>query len=170
MQEKKSSFAALLPIAIFLVIYIGGGILFQDFYAMPAIVVFLIALAVAFLQNRGLKFNEKMHLIAEELSDDNIITMCLIFLLAGCLHRCRHRRRRRGFHRQPGADPPAWRSGRGGAVRHRLFHLHLHGHQRRHHLPPWLPSPWASVKRPALPWLSAWALWSPAPCSVTTCP
>ena len=83
MQEKKSSFAALLPIAIFLVIYIGGGILFQDFYAMPAIVVFLIALAVAFLQNRGLKFNEKMHLIAEELSDDNIITMCLIFLLAG---------------------------------------------------------------------------------------
>ena len=54
MQEKKSSFAALLPIAIFLVIYIGGGILFQDFYAMPAIVVFLIALAVAFLQNRGL--------------------------------------------------------------------------------------------------------------------
>ena len=83
MQEKKSSFAALLPIAIFLVIYIGGGILFQDFYAMPAIVVFLIALAVAFLQNRSLKFNEKMHLIAEELSDDNIITMCLIFLLAG---------------------------------------------------------------------------------------
>ena len=83
MQEKKSSFAALLPIAIFLVIYIGGGILFQDFYAMPAIVVFLIALAVAFLQNRGISFNEKMHLIAEELSDDNIITMCLIFLLAG---------------------------------------------------------------------------------------
>ena len=75
MQEKKSSFAALLPIAIFLVIYIGGGILFQDFYAMPAIVVFLIALAVAFLQNRGISFNEKMHLIAEELSDDNIITM-----------------------------------------------------------------------------------------------
>ena len=37
MQEKKSSFAALLPIAIFLVIYIGGGILFQDFYAMPGI-------------------------------------------------------------------------------------------------------------------------------------
>ena len=60
-----------------------SGILFQDFYAMPAIVVFLIALAVAFLQNRGLKFNEKMHLIAEELSDDNIITMCLIFLAAG---------------------------------------------------------------------------------------
>ena len=29
MQEKKSSFAALLPIAIFLVICIGGGILFQ---------------------------------------------------------------------------------------------------------------------------------------------
>ena len=42
MKEKKSSLAALLPIGVFLVIYIGGGILFQDFYAMPAIVVFLI--------------------------------------------------------------------------------------------------------------------------------
>lgn len=82
-QEKKSSFLALLPIGVFLVIYIGGGILFQDFYAMPAIVVFLIALTVAFIQNRGIKFNDKMHLIAQELSDDNIITMCLIFLLAG---------------------------------------------------------------------------------------
>ena len=77
MKEKKSSPAALLPIGVFLVIYIGGGILFQDFYAMPAIVVFLIALFVAFLQNHDLNFNEKMHLIAQGLADDNIITMCL---------------------------------------------------------------------------------------------
>ena len=83
MKEKKSSLAALLPIGVFLVIYIGGGVLFQDFYAMPAIVVFLIALFVAFLQNRSLKFSEKMHVIAQGLADDNIITMCLIFLTAG---------------------------------------------------------------------------------------
>lgn len=83
MKEKKSSLAALLPIGVFLLIYIGGGILFQDFYAMPAIVVFLIALFVAFLQTRHLKFGEKMHLIAQGLTDDNIITMCLIFLTAG---------------------------------------------------------------------------------------
>lgn len=50
---------------------------------MPAIVVFLIALFVAFLQTRHLKFGEKMHLIAQGLTDDNIITMCLIFLTAG---------------------------------------------------------------------------------------
>ena len=136
MQEKKSSFAALLPIAIFLVIYIGGGILFQDFYAMPAIVVFLIALAVAFLQNRGLKFNEKMHLIAEELSDDNIITMCLIFLLAGAFT---------GAATAAGGVDSTVNLGltllpgglrRRRPVRHRLFHLHLHGHQRGHHLRP----------------------------------
>ena len=82
-EEKKSSLAALLPIGVFLIIYIGGGILLHDFYAMPAIVVFLIALFVAFLQNRHLNFGEKMHLIAQGLTDDNIITMCLIFLTAG---------------------------------------------------------------------------------------
>ena len=48
---------------------------------MPAIVVFLIALFVAFLQNRHLNFGEKMHLIAQGLTDDNIITMCLILSL-----------------------------------------------------------------------------------------
>lgn len=83
MNEKKSSLAALLPIGVFLVIYIGGGVLLHDFYAMPAIVVFLIALFVAFIQNRNLNFSEKMHLIAQGLTDDNIITMCLIFLVAG---------------------------------------------------------------------------------------
>ena len=49
-QEKRGNPWALLPIGVFLVVFIGSGILFQDFYAMPAVVGFLIALIVAFLQ------------------------------------------------------------------------------------------------------------------------
>lgn len=74
---------ALLPIGIFLLIFLGSGILTGDFYAMPAIVAFLIALLVAFLQNRKLSFGEKLQVISKGLADENIITMCLIFLCAG---------------------------------------------------------------------------------------
>ena len=42
-QEKKGRASALLPIGIFLVIFIGAGIISNDFYTMPAIVGFLIA-------------------------------------------------------------------------------------------------------------------------------
>lgn len=50
---------------------------------MPAVVGFLIALTVAFLQNPSLKFDEKVKVIAKGVGDENIITMCLIFLAAG---------------------------------------------------------------------------------------
>ena len=74
---------ALLPIGVFLIIFLGAGIVMNDFYAMPAIVAFLIALAVAFLQNKKVSFSEKIQIIAEGVGDENIITMCLIFLCAG---------------------------------------------------------------------------------------
>ena len=80
---KKGNGLALLPIGVFLVIFLGSGIITKDFYAMPAIVAFLIALAVAFLQNRKLKFNDKISVIAKGVGDENIITMSLIFLCAG---------------------------------------------------------------------------------------
>ena len=81
--NKKGNVWALLPIMVFLVIFLGSGIMMGDFYAMPAIVAFLIALAVAFLQNRKLSFNEKIGVIAKGVGDENIITMSLIFLCAG---------------------------------------------------------------------------------------
>lgn len=82
-QKPKGNLFALLPIFVFLVIFLGAGILFNDFYAMPAVVAFLIALLVAFLQNRKLLFAEKIKEIAKGAGDENIITMCLIFLCAG---------------------------------------------------------------------------------------
>ena len=80
---QKGRAIALLPIGVFLLIFLGSGILTGDFYAMPAIVAFLIALSVAFLQNRKVSFGEKLQIISKGLADENIITMCLIFLCAG---------------------------------------------------------------------------------------
>ena len=82
-EGRKGKASALLPIGVFLVIFLGAGIVFRDFYAMPAIVAFLISLFVAFLQNRKVSFDEKIRLIAKGVGEENIITMSLIFLCAG---------------------------------------------------------------------------------------
>ncbi|MBO5909302.1 MAG: Na+/H+ antiporter NhaC family protein [Clostridia bacterium] len=82
-SKDKGKLSALLPIGVFLVMFLGVGILSGDFYAMPAIVAFLIALAVALLQNKSIKFEEKLTVMAKGVGDTNIVTMCLIFLCAG---------------------------------------------------------------------------------------
>lgn len=82
-KNNKGNAAALLPIGVFLVVFLGSGIMTGDFYAMPAIVAFLIALCVAFLQNKNLSFNDKISVISKGVGDENIITMSLIFLCAG---------------------------------------------------------------------------------------
>ena len=91
-RDVKPNALALLPIVIFLVIYLGNGIYFEyihpiegrmGFYIMSVVVAFGIALIVAFMQNRSLSFDEKIHVCAQGIGDDNITTMLLIFLLAG---------------------------------------------------------------------------------------
>ncbi len=82
-EQKKARASALLPILVFLLIFLGSGFLTGDFYSMPAIVAFLIALFTAFVQNRSLSFADKIKLAARGVGEENIITMCLIFLAAG---------------------------------------------------------------------------------------
>ena len=87
---KKERAIALLPIGVFLVIYLGLGILFEyvlaipmGFYNIPIVVAFLVALLVACLQNPSLKFDDKLEVMAKGVGDKNIITMILIFMAAG---------------------------------------------------------------------------------------
>ena len=80
---KKRNISVLLPIGIFLTLFLGLGIITKDFYKMPAIVAFLIALMVAMFQNKELSFDEKIQVIAKSVGNENVITMCLIFLAAG---------------------------------------------------------------------------------------
>ncbi len=90
MVEKRGRMIALLPIGIFLVLYLGLGILFEyvmkipmGFYNVPIVVAFLTALLIACLQNRAVSFDEKLEIMAQGVGDKNIITMLLIFLMAG---------------------------------------------------------------------------------------
>ena len=80
---KKGNLWALAPILVFLVLYIGIGVYLGDFYVMPAAVGFLIALLVAFFQNPDRTLAEKLSTLARGAGDENIMIMCLIFLLAG---------------------------------------------------------------------------------------
>ena len=89
-EMKKSNPIALLPIGVFLVLYLGLGILFEyvlkipmGFYNIPIVVAFLAAILVACLQNRGVKFDDKLEIMAQGMADKNIVTMLLIFLTAG---------------------------------------------------------------------------------------
>lgn len=87
---KKGNVWALLPIGIFVILYLSLGILFEyvmkipmGFYNVPIVVVFLIALLVACLQNRALSFDKKLWIMGQGIGDKNMVTMLLIFLLAG---------------------------------------------------------------------------------------
>ena len=87
---KKGNPAALLPIGVFLLMYLGLGLLFEygmkipmGFYNIPIVIAFLVAILVACLQNRKLSFDEKLEIMGRGVGDKNIITMILIFLIAG---------------------------------------------------------------------------------------
>jgi len=87
---KKGNVTALLPIGVFLVLYLGLGILFEyflnipmGFYNIPIVVAFLAALLVACLQNRSLNLDKKLEIMGQGVGDKNIFTMILIFLEAG---------------------------------------------------------------------------------------
>lgn len=79
----KNRGLALLPIFVFIVLFAGVGIISGDFYGMPALVAFMTALFVGMMQNRSVSFNDKLGIIAKGAGDVNIITMILIFLVAG---------------------------------------------------------------------------------------
>ena len=87
---KKGNPIALLPIGVFLVIYLGLGLLFEygmhipmGFYNIPIVIAFLFAILTACLQNRSVSFEDKLELMGQGVGDKNIITMLLIFLAAG---------------------------------------------------------------------------------------
>lgn len=82
-EPKKGNPLALLPIGVFLVLFLGTGIATKDFYRMPVLVAFLIAAAVAFLPNRKEIMATKLEIFCNGAGENNIILMCIIFLLAG---------------------------------------------------------------------------------------
>lgn len=82
-HEDEKSVMALLPIAVFIVLFVGSGLVTGNFYLMPTTLAFLLALIVALLQNKKYTFEQKLYVAASGAGDVNIITMCIIYLLAG---------------------------------------------------------------------------------------
>lgn len=89
MDQDKQPALALLPLATFLVIFLGTGFYLHyirqaefAFYQLPAPVAALMGLIVGIIVLKG-SLNEKVDIIVRGIGNSNIIIMCLVFLLAG---------------------------------------------------------------------------------------
>ncbi|HJH11191.1 MAG TPA: Na+/H+ antiporter NhaC family protein [Metalysinibacillus jejuensis] len=80
---KKGNPWALLPFAVFLLLFIGAGIVLKDFYAFPVIVAILIAAIVAIAMNHKQSFTKKIDIFCQGAGNSNVMLMAFIFLLAG---------------------------------------------------------------------------------------
>src|SRR5690625_7191737 len=84
MQDKKyGNPLALLPLLIFVLIYLGGSWYLGDFYQLPVLSIFLLALLVAFVEFPKVPFTEKLKAFAKGGGEETLVVMLLIFLLAG---------------------------------------------------------------------------------------
>jgi Na+/H+ antiporter NhaC len=83
MFEEKGKLSALLPLLIFVSLFLGAGILSGDFYAFPVLVSIIIAAVAALLMNRKESLNAKVERFAKGAGHPDIMIMVFIFLLAG---------------------------------------------------------------------------------------
>ena len=87
-MSEKARFSALLPMLVFLFLFIGTGIALtvagteMPFYQLSATVAIIPAIVLAIVQGRE-DLNRKIAVFLSGVGEINIITMCMIFLLAG---------------------------------------------------------------------------------------
>lgn len=87
-NRSKSSFVGLIPLLIFVILYLGVGTFLQfkgvsmAFYQFPSPVAIFVGIIAAFLLFKG-KISEKFHTFLSGCGHQDIITMCIIYLLAG---------------------------------------------------------------------------------------
>lgn len=79
----KKSFWALLPLFVFILVYLGGSWYVGDFYKFSVLGVFMLSLFVAFIQFPKTPFSDKLSAFSKGAGDETILLMILIFLLAG---------------------------------------------------------------------------------------
>ncbi|MCB8563533.1 Na+/H+ antiporter NhaC family protein [Fusobacterium ulcerans] len=87
-NKAKPSFVGLIPFLIFVAIYLGTGVVLQmkgvgmAFYQLPAPVAVFVGIIAAFILFKG-TIMEKFDTFLEGCGHQDIITMCIIYLLAG---------------------------------------------------------------------------------------
>lgn len=88
MEQKNYGGKALIPFIVFIVLYLGIGIYLDSqgvemaFYQFPAPVAIIISIAVAFFMFKG-TMDEKFSDFVKGCGDENVLTMCFIYLFAG---------------------------------------------------------------------------------------
>ncbi|NKF49314.1 Na+/H+ antiporter NhaC family protein [Shewanella sp. WXL01] len=87
-SATPASFIALLPLFLFLGLFIGAGLYFQSqgvdyaFYQLPSVIAILPAIILALILSKQ-KLNNAIETFIAGIGHSNIIAMCLIYLLAG---------------------------------------------------------------------------------------
>ena len=90
--NKKGSGLALVPFLVFVAIYLGAGLILQSqgvemaFYQFPSVTAMFIALLVAFAMTKG-NINERFRIFAKGAANEDVLTMLIIYLLAGAFSR-----------------------------------------------------------------------------------
>lgn len=72
----------ILPLLIFVITFLGFGIYNDDFYALPSPIAAVLGIASAFILFKG-NINQKVDTFLKGCGDGKILTMCIIYLLAG---------------------------------------------------------------------------------------
>lgn len=83
LNKSKGNIFALIPLVVFLLIYLAGSIIANDFYKIPVSVAFLLSAIAALAMNRKKPFDEKLETFCKGVGKVDIILMLLIFVLAG---------------------------------------------------------------------------------------
>lgn len=82
-MSNKASIKALLPLLVFLLVYVGLSLLAGDMYAVSVIIPFSAAAITALVMNRKKSLTDKIENFCKGAGDSNVILMILIFILAG---------------------------------------------------------------------------------------
>ena len=82
MLKLNHPLISIFPLLIFVLVFLGFGIYYDDFYALPSPIAALIGITAAFILLKG-KINEKVDTFLKGSGDGKILTMCIIYLLAG---------------------------------------------------------------------------------------
>ncbi len=81
-MKTKFPALAIFPLLIFVFVFLGSGIYYNDFYALPSPVAAFIGITAAFILLKG-SINQKVDTFLKGCGDGKILTMCIIYLLAG---------------------------------------------------------------------------------------
>lgn len=80
---NKPSGAALMPLVVFLCLYLVTSLIVNDFYKVPITVAFLVASVYAVATTKGLSLNDRIIQYSSGAANKNIMMMIWIFILAG---------------------------------------------------------------------------------------